>query len=78
MAKNLNGTLQCTVDRFENGFVVLEFPRSQTVTIAKRYLPRGIKEGEALNVEFLTDALATKRREHLARALLEEIFNGRA
>lgn len=77
MAKNLNGTLQCKVDRFENGFAVLHFGRSGQLTVAKKYLPQGIREGEMLTVEFLTEALATKRRDHLARAMLEEIFNGR-
>ncbi len=78
MAKNINGTLECTVDRFENGFAVLEFPKKQHITVAKKYLPRALKEGDVLKVEFLTDALASRRREHLARALLEEIFNGRS
>lgn len=77
MAKNLNGTLQCTVERFENGLVVIGFPKQQELTVAKRYLPHGIREGEMLTVEFLTETLANKRREHLARAMLEEIFNGR-
>lgn len=77
MAKNLNGTLQCTVERFENGFAVLHFGRCGTLTVAKKYLPHGIKEGELLTAEFLTNALAASRRENLAKAMLEEIFNGR-
>jgi len=77
MAKNTSVTLQCTVDRFESGLVVLGFSRDQHLTIAKKYLPRGIKVGDYLRVEFLTDELAAKRREHLARAMLEEIFNGK-
>ncbi|MFY9484417.1 MAG: DUF3006 domain-containing protein [Patescibacteria group bacterium] len=78
MAKSTTVTLQCTVDRFENGLVVLGFSRGEQLTIAKKYLPRGIKVGDYLSVEFLTDELAAKRREHLARAMLEEIFNGRS
>jgi len=78
MAKNLNGTLECSVDRFENGLVVLKFPKQQELIVAKKYLPQGIKAGDCLKVEFLTEALATKRRDHLARAMLEEIFNSRA
>lgn len=69
-------TLSCTLDRFDNGQAVLEFGNRQTLTIARRYLPKDAKEGLVLQVELLTDRLATKRRENLAKAILEEILNG--
>lgn len=66
----------CIIDRFENGKAMLEFDSKQVLVIAKRYLPKNVKEGDSLQVEFLTDQLATKRRQHLAKAVLEEILNG--
>lgn len=69
-------TLQCTIDELGPGKVVLEFDNRQTLVVPKKYLPPEIKEGLVLQVEFLTDALATKRRKNLARAILEEILNG--
>lgn len=72
-----NNTLQCTLDRFENGHAVLDFGTYGTLTVAKRYVPKDCKEGEAFLVEFLTSQAATRRRENLARAMLEEILNGK-
>lgn len=69
-------TLRCTIDELQPAKVVLEFDNQQTLVVAKKYLPPEIKEGLVLQVEFLTDALATKRRKNLARAILEEILNG--
>ncbi len=66
--------LTATIDHFENGLAVLEFDHNQTLTIPKKYLPKSASEGDVVQIEFLTDALATKRRENLARAMLEEIL----
>lgn len=74
MAKG-NGELTCTIDRLENGQAVLDFGSYGSLTLAKKHLPKTAKEGDALTVELLTDQAATKRRENLARAILEEILN---
>jgi len=71
-----NDQLIATIDRFENGFGVLDFGHGQMLTLAKRFLPKDSKEGDALNVDLLTDTQVTKRREHLAKAMLEEILGG--
>ncbi len=75
MAKS-NGELKATIDRFEQGLAVLEFDHNQTLTVARRYLPKSAKEGDVVNVELITDMLATKRKKNLARAMLEEILKG--
>jgi hypothetical protein len=73
-----NDFLSCTVDRFEQSKAVLEFDGQQFLTISKRYLPKNTKPGDSLQVEFMTDEIVSKRRENLARAVLEEILNGGA
>lgn len=54
----------------------MEFSHNQTLTVSKKYLPKGIKEGEAVIFEILTDELLTNRNANLAKAMLEEILNG--
>lgn len=76
MAKT-NGELRCTIKSFENGHAVLDFGPYGRLTVAKRYLPRYAKEGDSLSIEIFTDQQATRRRQHLAKAILEEILNGK-
>lgn len=76
MAKG-NSELSCTINRFENGQVVLDFGSYGSLTLAKKHLPKTAKQGDVLTVELLTDQAATKRKENLARAILEEILNGK-
>jgi hypothetical protein len=71
-----NNLVTATIDRFENGLAILEFDHQQNLTVAKRNLPKGVKEGDVLEIEFLTNELATKRKENLAKAVLEEILKG--
>lgn len=73
----LNGELSCLIDRFENGHAVLNFGSHGSITIAKRHIPRYAKEGETLIIEFLTKESATKRKDNIARAILEEILNSK-
>lgn len=76
MAK-LNGSLSCTIDTLENGHAVLNFGSYGSLTVAKRYLPAYAKEGDTLFVELVTDEQVIRRKQHLARAILEEILNGK-
>lgn len=64
-----------TVDRFENGRVVLLFEDGQQVVLPKRKLPGKIKEGSVLYCEFFRAEDHDKRREDIARYLLEEILH---
>ncbi len=75
MAKPVSEQFVCTIDRVENGRYVLDFGKGQQLVVAKKFLPRGAKSGDVLRVELMTDRLAKKRQENLARALLEEILN---
>lgn len=77
--------LQAVLDRFEGHKGVLLFGDSdmlgplagQELVLPKRLLPLGIREGDVVIVDLLTDAQATQQRETVARSLLEDILNGR-
>jgi hypothetical protein len=72
--------LNCVLDRFENSKAVLRFnflPDSyQELIIAKRYIPRDVKEGDIIYLEMFSDKSLDERRKNLARHILEEILNG--
>ena len=76
MSKN-NDNLTAIIDKFDNGIAVLEFSHNQTLTISKKYLPKDTKEGDALQVELLSDNQITKRKQNLAKAILEELLNSK-
>ena len=71
---NHNGNLVCILERFEGHKAVLKFSDKQTLIISRKFLAKDAKEGDVLNLEFLTDKQATARRKNLARAMLEEIL----
>ncbi len=66
--------LAATVDRFEKGRVVLRFDDGQQLILPKRRLPTRIKEGSVLHLEFYRAEDETKRKEDIARYLLEEVL----
>lgn len=68
--------LACTFDRWVNGRAVLRFSDGQELTVARRFLPKEIHEGQTLEVHFHTEAMAMQQREDLARAILKEILSG--
>jgi len=61
------------IDRFENGQAVLVWQK-QEIVLPKKYLPSGVKEGEVIVMELFRQPDAKKRRENLARHILEEIL----
>jgi hypothetical protein len=61
------------LDRIENGSLVLTCQDEQII-IPKSMAPDGVKEGDVLTAEFYHLKDETKRRENIARALLEEIL----
>ncbi len=67
--------LTATIDRFERGKAVIRFEDGQELILPKRQLPAKIKEGSVLNCEFFRAEEAEKRREDIARYLLEEILH---
>lgn len=61
------------VDRFENGSAVL-LVGSLEVAVPRDLLPDKCREGDLLGVDFYYLRDEKKRRENIARALLEEIL----
>lgn len=61
------------VDRLENGAAVLVSGQEQVI-VPRLQLPEKVKEGDELTAEFYHLKDAAKRRESIARALLEEIL----
>ncbi len=74
---NKNGIyeLNFVLERFEGSKALLRFGNQQLI-IPKRCLARDAEEGDILHGEFITDKAMTKRRENLAKAILEEILKG--
>lgn len=61
------------VDRFENGTAILQSRHGDAV-VPRALLPDKCKEGDVLTAEFFYAKDEKKRRENIARALLEEIL----
>lgn len=61
------------VDRFENGCGVLKH-NGDELKIPRAQLPESVKEGDVLTAEFYLAKDEKKRRENIAKALLEEII----
>jgi hypothetical protein len=73
MAKR-NGSFKIKVAGTINGRFVLELDKRQSITIAKKFLPSGIKKGDELIVEFYTPDQLKKRQQNLGEAVLKEIL----
>ena len=76
--------LRGVLDRFEEHTGVVLFDDAevfgslagQELVLPKRLLPSGIREGDVVVVELMTDEQATEAKERIARKVLEEILNG--
>ncbi len=64
-----------TIDRFERGRAVLRLEDGQELILPKRKLPARIQEGTVLHCEFFLAEDEEKRRENIARYLLQEILH---
>lgn len=51
-------------------------PAGQSVTVPLRCLPRAVRSGDRVVVEFLTADGSADQRDSTARKLLEDILNG--
>lgn len=79
MSKKNIEPLTCVLDRFEEYKAVLVFSigrLKQELILPKRYLPKGVTEGEILHLQFLTDKVAKDKQTKLAREILAEILKG--
>lgn len=81
MSKIHPQTLTCTLERFENSKAVLVFKLSerdiQEMHLASRYLPKDMKKGDTLYLEFSTEKETKENQQNLARQILEEILKGK-
>lgn len=75
MKSNSEKTLHAVVDRFENDFVVVSFGKAGELILPRKKLPENLKEGDALSTEVITNEMAQKRKEQLAKEILKEILN---
>jgi hypothetical protein len=66
-------TTTWTLVRFENGCAVLE-SQGKELLVSRSQVPDTCKEGDVLTAEFYLLKDEKKRKENLARALLEEIL----
>ncbi len=73
--KNNFKEIEFVLDRFEGAKAVLKY-EDQELVVAKKFLDRDVKEGDVLISELMTEKRLTKRRENVARAILEEILKG--
>ncbi len=77
--------IKAVLDRFEGHKGVLLFDdvdllgplAGQELVLPKRLLPAGLKTGDVVAIELMTDDEATLAREALARSVLEDILNGK-
>lgn len=66
-----------TVDRIENGKVVLECENGDFVTLNAKTLPKNIKDGDVLNFEngsCFFNAEETERRSKKIKKLMKDLF----
>ncbi len=66
-----------TVDRIENGKVVLECENGNFVTLNAKTLPKNIKDGDVLNFEngsCFFNAEETERRSKKIKKLMKDLF----
>ncbi|TSC95624.1 MAG: hypothetical protein CEN88_448 [Candidatus Berkelbacteria bacterium Licking1014_2] len=71
MTKDL---FKVAVDKISNHHAVLDCGRGQTLTVACRFLPANIKEGDIVALDFLSEKQATMEREEMAKQILKEIL----
>ncbi len=77
--------LRVTLDRFEGHAGVLIFDDAdalgtlagQELVLPTKVLPAGIRQGDQVVIDFLSEHQATEAREVIARQVLEDILNGK-
>jgi len=67
--------IKVTIDRFENGSVVLKTDDKQTIVWPKNKLPENIHEGSVLTIAVNSDIDSEKNNRDLAKDILNEILD---
>ena len=68
-------SFSATIDRFENGYAILRTEDKLEIQMPKSKLPKEAKEGSLVRFEIYLDAEGTKRKEELAKEILNQILN---
>lgn len=79
MSKKILEALTCLIDKIENYQATIQLKcknSRQEFVISTKYLPSGVKKGEVLTLQFMTNAEAQKNKKDLAYSILEEILKG--
>lgn len=75
MKINGNNEIVFILDRFEGNKAVLGYD-GQELVVPRKSVSKLAQEGDAVHGEFLLEKEYSKRREDVAKALLEEILGG--
>lgn len=63
------------IDRFENGWAVIETDDRQTFQLPHSLLPAGTKEGDVISITVDVDPEATKSRREQIKAMMDNFFD---
>ena len=66
------------VDKVENNIAELDLDNEQVVFIDLKHLPRDLKEGSYLSIEFVVDKDKTKQIKENVKDLIDELSNSNA
>lgn len=64
-----------TIDRFEEGKAVLIGEHNEVV-VPKKLVPKDCHEGDIVHLTLSSDEAETRKRQGMAKELLNEILNG--
>ena len=73
-SKYMGIPLTAVIDRFEEDRAVLRFQDGQELTIPKDRLTGSMNESSSVRVYVMDDAIDQKRREDLAKSILNELL----
>lgn len=63
------------IDKIENNVAELDLDNEQVVFIDLKYLPKDIKEGSYLSIEFILNKNKTKEIKNNVKNLIQELSN---
>lgn len=71
----LKNNINAFVDKIENSVAELDLDNEQVVFIDLEYLPKDIKEGSWLSIEFVINKNKTKEIKNNVESLIQELSN---
>ncbi len=63
--------MRAVIDRFENGFAILELENGKMVNVPAELIPQGAREGDVILIEI--DREETKKRQKRINDLFEKL-----